>query len=479
MKRLQSLSLQNAKIVLLERVECGNFVAENGMHLENLPPFLRAVVHSEKGRSFVRHEVWLPDSWNGIFVGTGNGGMAGQIYHAALAEQMQKGYAAANTDMGTSRGRESGAGNPDMWMDFGWRATHEMTELAKEIIFAYYGKQPDHSYFVGASTGGEQAFSLAQRFPLDYNGIIAGVPANNRLFLHTYFLWNWRHLRQNGKPLFSDAEIEQIYQNAVSFMQSKGDGEKGDGFVSNPWPDANTVGDFMAYLAAKCPAFSNKQLTALEAVYKGPKNPRTGEQIYCGMPIGSEIFGCGMKDCQGKESPFLFPFIWAFGKDYTAEHFDFDRDLDKASELLSAHVNANSADLSAFQAAGGKMIAFSGGSDPCVPYPDAVKYYNRAAEKAGGYENLASFFRFFLYAGRDHGNTGKGINTIFNNETDKGTLLDALRLWREKGIAPDSTVGARIEGKKTIFLRKVYPYKASGKEGIDFAPSCADCYLNK
>ena len=145
MERLQNLRLKNAKIVLVEKVECGNFTAENGMHLENLPPFVRAVIHTEQGNSFIRHEVWLPDGWNGIFVGTGNGGLAGQIYHAALAEQIQKGYAAANTDMGTSRGRESGAGNPDMWMDFGWRATHEMTALAKEIIFAYYGKQPDYS----------------------------------------------------------------------------------------------------------------------------------------------------------------------------------------------------------------------------------------------------------------------------------------------------------------------------------------------
>lgn len=479
MQRLSAVSLKKGEqLQFTQAVKGGAFTAPNGIVFEGLPPFMRAVIHSEREGSFVRHEVWLPENWNGIFVGTGNGGIAGNINHGALSLHLREGYAVANTDMGTSRGRDFGILNEEVWKDFGWRATHEMTELGKTLIFAYYGKHPDFSYFVGASTGGQQAFSLAQRFPLDYDGIVSGVPANNRLYLHTYFLWNWQHLRKDGKGLFTKEEIEDVYSAAVSFMQAHGDGEAGDGFVSNPWLDENTVSDFMAHLKSACPQLSCEQLAALRAVYEGPRNPRTGEQIYCGMPIGSEVYGCGIWDCQAEESPHFYPFIWAFGATYTGEHFDFDRDLDKASELLSAHVNANSPDLSAFQRAGGKMIAFSGGSDPCVPYPDAIKYYNRAAEHAGGYENLASFFRFFLYAGRDHSNMGKGINTIFNNETDKGTLLDALRLWREKGIAPSSTVGARIEDGKELFLRKTYPYKANGKEGADFAPSCADRYLN-
>ncbi|MBO7150538.1 MAG: tannase/feruloyl esterase family alpha/beta hydrolase, partial [Clostridia bacterium] len=133
--------------------------------------------------------------------------------------------------------------------------------------------------------------------------------------------------------------------------------------------------------------------------------------------------------------------------------------------------------------AGGKMIAFSGGSDPCVPYPDAMQYYNRAAEAMGGYEKIAEFFRFFVYAGRDHGMAGRGVNVIWDNETDKGSLLDAVRAWREKGIAPSETVGARIEQidgeAQLLFARKTYPYKADKAQGKDFSLNCDSRYLKQ
>lgn len=485
MKRLESLALENSEIVLAQAVEGGTFTTPQGVSFEGLAPFLRVVVHSRAAEgSFIQHEVWLPYEWNGIFVGTGNGGIAGEINYRALVEHIKEGYAVANTDMGTSLGRESGISNEQVWMDFGWRATHIMTEVGKAIVRAYYGRREAYAYFVGASTGGQQAFSEAQRYPEEYDGIVAGVPANNRLYLHTYFLWNWRHLRtRDGRGLFSKEEIEQIYAAAVRFLREKGDGEAADGFVSFPYADAHTVNDFMAFLPLVCPTLTQAQLSALRAVYSGPKNPRTGEQIYGGMPLGSEVYGCGIWDCQAEESPHFYPFIWAFGADYDGQTFDFDRDLDRAGELLSGHLNANCADLSAFAACGGKMIAFSGGSDPCVPFHDAMEYYNRVTAQMGGYEKTAAFFRFFVYPGREHGNGGRGVNTIWNDAQERGTLLDCLRRWCEKGIAPDKTVGARIEAPdgnaRVVFVREVYPYKADKIKEKDFPAVCALRYLQK
>ena len=137
------------------------------------------------------------------------------------------------TDMGTSGGRERGINNQAVWRDFGWRATHGMAVLGKQLSEICYGKKPEYSYFVGASTGGQQAFSEAQRFPEDFNGIIAGVPANNRVALHTYFLWNHNHLRRpDGKVMFTDKEIQNITHLAVSFFQNRKDGAEGDNFCN-------------------------------------------------------------------------------------------------------------------------------------------------------------------------------------------------------------------------------------------------------
>ena len=408
-EQIKNQNIENTEIVSVS-YEVGAF-----RHISGLPPFYRvAFVSRAGGGSLINSELWLPCEWNGIFIGLGNGGMAGYINHDTLAGHLRRGYAVAHTDMGTSRGRDSGIDNPDVWRDFGWRATHIMTEVSKSLIFTHYGRNADYSYFIGSSTGGQQALSEAQRYPLDYDGIIAGVPANNRIFLHTYFLWNHNHLRTpDGRVMFNSDEVNRITALAASYFGELNDGEKGDRFVTFPYQDENTVTDFIAYLAKKCPTFSREQLDALTAVYNGPKNPRTGKQIYNGMPIGSEKYGCGIIDCEAIESPHFYPFIWAFGDGYDGYGFDFDKDMDRLSEVLSPDLNANSPDLSAFMANGGKLIAFSGSADPCVPFPEAMRYCERVIDAMGGYDKTAEFFRYFLLPGRDHGGGGDGINAFF------------------------------------------------------------------
>ena len=216
-----------------------------------------------------------------------------------------------------------------------------------------YGKKPEYSYFVGASTGGQQAFSEAQRFPEDFNGIIAGVPANNRVALHTYFLWNHNHLRRpDGKVMFTDKEIQNITHLAVSFFQNRKDGAEGDNFVTYPTRDDHTITEFIAYLAKN--GMDREQCDALTAVYTGPKDPKSGKRIYNGMPIGSEIYGCGIKDCQQAESPHFYPFIWCFGADYNGYNFNFSDEYKKIRDTLSADLDANRDDLSGFNERGGK-----------------------------------------------------------------------------------------------------------------------------
>lgn len=481
MRKINDLKFLFSEIVEFERIESGCFENET-VSCSDLPKICRIAIVSKPSKgSLINFELWLPDNWNGIFIGCGNGGMAGNINYNDLIRYSRLGYAVANTDMGTSRGRNSGIDNPDVWKDFGWRATHLMTEMSKTIIKEYYGKKESYSYFIGSSTGGQQAYSEAQRFPEDYDGIIAGVPANNRVLLHAYFLWNHNHLRtKEGRVMFSSEDVNKITDIANEYFNLKGDGEEKNNYISFPYINKSTITDFLDYLKGECPEFSKEQLSSLEAIYRGPVNAKTNVQIYNGMPIGSEIYFCGIMNCQEEESPFFYPFIWVFGETYDGYNFDFSDDLNKLYNKLSPDLNANNPDLSAFYNRGGKMIAFSGSADPCVPYPDALKYYNRVCEKMGGYETVKKFFKFYMLPGKDHGFNGRGVNDIWANES-KDELLYVLREWCEKKIEPSCIIGAHIDresDEQTVtFIKKIYPYESDKIEETDYPKSCDNRYL--
>lgn len=481
-EKIKKLKLDNTEIIEISYIKDNSFVDGNGQKYDNLPRFLRVVLKSTPSKSsLIMTELWLPDEWNGIFLGTGNGGMAGNINYWNLISNVRKGYAVANTDMGTSQGRNAGINNSEMWKDFGWRATHIMTVISKAVLREYYGEKEKYSYFIGESTGGQQALSEAQRFPEDYDGIVAGVPANNRLFLHTYFLWNHNHLTtRDGKVMFDDNEIETITKCAVKYFQFNGDGENGDTFISFPYLDANTIDGFIDYLKEENPKFSINQIEVLRLIYNGPVNSVTGEKIYNGMPIGSEIFGCGIKECQGEESPHFYPFIWAFGEGYDGYNFDFADDLEELDCVLGKDLNANNDDLELFEKNGGKLIAYSASADPCVPFPDAMNYYNRVCQKMGGYQAVSSFFKYYLIPGRDHGRGGMGANELWDNDENKGDVLEIIRAWREDGIDPNCIIAARVEynddNREIVFARNLLSYRGDKRPGESMPEVCSQRY---
>lgn len=480
LSKLSNFTMPKTKVDAVSYENNGIFSAPNGIRHEHLPNFYRIKLQILSGKSGLSHtEIWLPEKWNGIYIGTGNGGMAGSIVYSSLAAYVRGGYAVANTDMGTSRGYECGINNPDVWKDFGWRSTHNMTVAAKSVIRMHYGKEPDYSYFTGGSTGGQQALAEAQRFPNDYDGIIAAVPANNRTMLHTYFLWNHVHLRKpDGRKLFSGDEIEFITNFATRFF-SKIDGTN-DNFIAFPRSSENLINDFISALTEEH-KFTEEQLQALKAIYLGPVNPITKERIYNGMPMGSEIYGCGIEDCQQSQSPHYYPFIWAFGKDYSPYSFDFSSDLERLNELLADDLNANDADLAAFRLNGGKLLIYSGSADPCVPFPDAMHYYERLLDKMGGYKGVSEFCRYFLVPGRDHGGGGRGANAL--KTADGESEIECIRKWREQGIAPDSLKAFRYKNIggdiSTEFERYIYPYGSPNFPLGQCPPVCSNRYLGQ
>lgn len=444
-----------------ESITDGNLsIPEAKVDISGLPPFHRvAMTLKPTPESNIRVEVWLPHEWNGRFLGTGNGGGGGNINYWALETGLKRGFAVANTDLGTSPSAVEAAGYPEKWKDFGYRATHEMTVAAKRAIEEFYGRPPLYSYFTGCSTGGQQALMEAQRFPEDYDGIIAGAPANNRTHLHTGFLWNHRATNREPGLHFTQRQIEGIVNAVVRGNAGSDGGAPDDDFLTDPRMAAI---DYRRLDTLLSPA----QIEVLKELYAGPVNPRTGERIYTPYPPGSEIDGLGIVYQQENSviADQFYPFFWAFGSDFDWRRFDFDADLAKVDSLLAPILNANNPDLGEFKSRGGKLLMYSGTCDAIVPMQDAINYYERVIEKEGNLRKTQTFFRYFIVPGMKHCGGGPGpcdfgqslaLHSPMSPEND---ILTALVEWVEKGRAPERFIATGWADGKVKLRRPLFPY---------------------
>src|SRR5262245_53527397 len=270
----------------------------NGKEHKDLQSFCRVTATLKPSQaSNVKIEVWMPDSsWNKKFLGTGNGGYAGAIDYLALAEGVRRGYAVANTDMGTSPPPETDAytwlsgsalvGQPEKWNDFGYRSTHVMTVAAKRIVKAFYGNDAARSYFVGCSTGGQQALVEAQRFPDDYDGIVAGAPGNNRTHLLTAFVWSYRATRYEPDSFLPHSKLMMLNKSVVSACGTQAGALQGDGFLADPRQCQYDPMQLLCTGTDTTACLTAAQVAAARSLYAGPRNPGTNSLIYPGWPRG-------------------------------------------------------------------------------------------------------------------------------------------------------------------------------------------------
>ena len=217
---LATLTIPDVTINAARPVAAGPFTPQGAQTAMTVPPFCRVEATARPtSDSEIRFEVWIPptEAWNGKFQGVGNGGYQGSISYAAMANALRRGYATASTDTGhTGDDMKFGQGHPEKLVDYGHRAIHVMTESSKLIIRNAAGRFADKSYFVGCSAGGHQALSEAQRYPDDYDGIVAGAPAANRIRQTFGFLSSWLATHSaDGKPLFSQAKLALLTRSAV------------------------------------------------------------------------------------------------------------------------------------------------------------------------------------------------------------------------------------------------------------------------
>jgi feruloyl esterase len=521
-EKLAGLELADAKISIAQPVVDGIFnedtaIGRAGRTYKGLPPFcrVRGVATPVPG-SEIEFEVWLPQrDWNRRLHMVGNGAYSSNIYYAQMASRLRAGDVAVATNTGHKGSDLSFAiGHPQRIVDFAHRAVHESVVAAKSVTNAYYGTDPGHSYFSGCSTGGYQALSEVQRYPGDFDGVIAGDPGNNRSHLNLAFLWNFlanHRPGQNDAPLLDVGKLLLINQAVIRSCDSA-DGVT-DGVINDPRHCQFKLQSLQCKHAEATDCLTAAQIAAADKIYRGPRDARSGAQIYPGYPFGSEGVVSGPDDRHPGWSAYWagedglepdradFFRYWVFNQpDWNWWKFDWGADVDTVNRHIAAVVDATSTDLSRFKAGGGKLLMFMGWQDPVGAPAEAVNYYEAVearsdARSAGARrEDTQRFLRLYMVPGMAHCAGGPGATNFSTATRDseppvsdaKHDMARALEAWVEHGTAPDELIATHFEsagssGRTIAFQRPlcVYPKVARYNGGATSLANSFTCVIPK
>ena len=449
---------------------------------KSLPAFCHVVAEAKPtADSDIKLEVWLPVSgWNGKLQGIGNGGFAGLIDEMQLANAVKHGYAATATDAGHTGSPVDAAwamGHPEKVIDFGHRGIHEMTRVAKAVVQAYYAKAPQRSFFAGCSDGGREALMEAQRYPEDYDGILAGAPANYWTALLATAAYDTQALTLDPASFIPPAKIGMLAA-AVNAACDQMDGVR-DGILNDPREchfDPTTI-QCKGEDSDKC--LTAAQATALKKLYAGTPDS-AGDIVYPGYLPGAEEGqgGWGLWITGPAPAKSLMAFFGnGFFSDFVYEKpdwdyktFKVDAGLKAANEKTAQALNATNPNLRAFQARGGKLILYHGWNDPAISALNTINYYDTLT-KAMGRKELDSFVRLYMAPGVQHCGGGPGPDSFGQvgelDFDDPMHSVDAsLEQWVEKGKAPSMIIASKFEGQDRShakMTRPLCPYPQAAK----------------
>jgi feruloyl esterase len=480
-ERYAALRLEGLTVREAAGVQAGTFrTSAAAPPLANLPAFCRVQASvSTSADSLVNFEVWIPERWNGKVVVTGNGGYGNVPSYRDMGNALAQGYAAVGGDTGHQTTTPDdllwGSGHPERILDWGSRSIHAITGPARRLVELGAGGPVRRAYFYGCSTGGHQAYAEIQRYPGDFDGVVAGAPGNNRVRLNAAFLWQFlaNHDRGAAAAILPAAKLPAITRAVVAAC----DGLDGvtDGVVDDPRRCRFDPASLLCKNGDAADCLTAAQVAAVKKIYDGPKNPRTGGQVYPGWPPSSEALttlpdgrpGSGWQQYWGSSEPTRASFWrhWVFGNpDYDWWTFDFDRDLRVADEEVGRMVDQVNPDVSPFKARGGKVLVYQGWQDPVVNALDTIAYYEQVRAGQGSQARTDEFFRLFLVPGMGHCSGGTGA-TLFGNQGGAAPVVDAdhdvlaaLDAWVEKGAAPRRIIASRVEGGKVVRTRPLCPY---------------------
>ncbi len=388
----------------------------------------------------IRFELWLPEDWNGRFLGLGNAGYTGAINYPGMGRGLSLGFAAASTDTGhqtpTAFFDDSWvAGHPDRVENFGHRAHHLLADRAKRIVRAYYGRPADYAYYDGCSSGGWQGLTEAQRYPADYDGIVAGAPANNFIRLQTRAFWLDSLARANPAGTLGPAEVG-LLNHAVLAQCDPADGVR-DGIISDPQGCGFDPGALLCHPGQSGSCLSHAQVERARLVY-GPRRTSGGLALYPGNAWGvspiATLPGVTLSE------PMLTRMIPAAERRWTALTFDPDRDVPPLEARYGASLGAWNPDLRPFAAHGGRLIVYHGWTDPLLSPWNSIAYWEAVNARMGA-RAVPGFYRLFMVPGMDHCRGGAG--------PDRFDALAAVMAWREHGQAPDRMVAASANGARS------------------------------
>jgi hypothetical protein len=386
-------------------------------------------------------EMHLPMStWNGKFMEVGDGGYGGDMYLFLCEGPVRRGYACIASDMG-HKGATTlglwGENNLEAQADWGFRATHVTALAGRALVHAFYAKPPSRSYMYGCSTGGYQGLVESQRFPWDFDGIVAIAPdAESEADISMRQVWKFRQLLDaQGTPLFTTADLEVLHKAALEACDMD-DGVR-DGLISNPFGCRFDPGVLACKAGERRGCLNSAQIAAARNIYAGPHTTAGVPISTRGVFPGSEMDWGTDADASAEVSQFFKYLLFrpAAGGSWRIQDFDFDHDYQRLG--IGAMYTDSNPDLRRFKAAGAKLLVAQGGYDG-LEIPGAIfDYYESVERTMGGRSATMDFFRLFLVPGMRHCSAGDGAFAV--------DYLGYLEAWVEQGHAPDKMVGAHVD----------------------------------
>ncbi len=422
----------------------------------------------------IHFELLLPDAWNGRFVMGGGGGFVGTVQNAAR-DSVNRGYATVGTDTGHESQpvylADWARDNLEAQLDFGYLAVHRTAETAKALIRAYYRADAAYDYFVGCSRGGGQAMMEAQRYPKDFDGIVAGAPAFNWPGIAATMVTIAKALYPDPTHLDSAVLTKDALEKLRDAIIEQCDAQDGlkDGVIQNP-PSVRFDLD-------KVPGLTDAQRKAIQAIYQGARNDKG--QIYPGFTPGAECDPNQWIAWLVGPMPGLLPknhnpdLTFAFGTqifkylvfnrpDWDYSKYDFSN-FERDTRLAASFLNATSADLDGLKARKGKLIIWHGWADPALPPQGTADYYLQVQAHD---PDAANYCRLFMIPGCLHCGSGPGTSEV--------DWLSVMADWVEHQKAPDRLVASKSEQGKTAMTRPLYPYPRSALYMGSGDPNSAD-----
>ena len=456
---LLSMKLSTGTITAAQSVAEGGFAPSGSgggtpdVVFQRLPAFCRvAATLTPSPDSDIKIEVWLPVAgWNRKYQAVGNGGWAGSISYPAMAAAVERGYASSSTDTGHTVNSASFAlGHPEKLIDYAYRSEHEMTVAAKAIVNAFYGTQPERSYFNGCSAGGRQALVEAERYPDDFDGIIAGAAANPKSRLDSWRVWMAQAMFKSAESFIPASKHAMIHEAVLDRCDAQ-DGVK-DRVLENP-AACRFDPKVLACQGADAPGcLTSAQVEAAAVVMSPVRNRKTGELIFPGFEPGTELGWSRMLSGPQAYDTAVdqFKYIVFGDPNWNWRTFDLERDVAASDTVANGVLAGVNPDLSAFARRGGKLLMYHGWADPNIAPQASVNFFQSSLAVTKPPPQSPDWLRLFMVPGMGHCRGGEG--------PDRFDMVSALEAWVEKGQAPAQVLASRSRAGKVDRTRPLCPY---------------------